>query len=710
VLGSDLRPLSALFSVGTATGITDRELLERYIGDSGAASEAAFAALVARHGPMVMGVCRRALSNAHDVDDAFQATFLVLVRKAGSVHLSDSLGRWLYGVSRKVASRARRAASRRPASLSAIGESWPEPYSPEPGLAEALDEEITRLPRRYQQAVHLCYLEGLALKEAADRIGCPVGTVGSRLSRAREILRARLLKRGVAPGAAAIALWLDAGQARSAVPASLVANVARTAMLQSAGTGSAVAGALTASVLRGITMMKISVAAGMLLAIGVGSVGLAMMISPQVNSKKTAAAPGRDRSGGPVSTRVPTRDDRLQAILDEFRRAQEAQSQALVKAKTQEEQFATFKLAPDTAAFTMRLLTLALEQPADRAGRDSAIWIVRQSMHHNDVGSWGRSVKRAMDLLLDHHPDDPEVGRLCLYINEHVSPNRVPFFEGLLARSKNREVRGLATYGLGAYLGVEAETIESLQASGARMVFQGGGGRLDVDSPESAIITREMGEYFNRLKKKDPAAVRARAAELLSEVIEHYGDIPDTRVSRINAAANDPAKAKPLSAIATAALHDVQDLREGRVAPAIDGTDLHGAPIKLADFRGKVVLLIFWGTWCGNCIAEVPHERELAKKLEGRPFTILGIDAGDDREDALRAVNTHKMSWPQVFDGDIGTGKVVAAYNVKGFPTIYLIDEAGVIRARGDIRGAELLERVETLVKDLESRKAAAKS
>ncbi len=108
MLGLDLRPVNTLFSVGTASGMSDRELLERFVGDSGASSETAFAALVALHGPMVMGVCKRALVDPHDVDDAFQATFLVLVRKAGSIRVSDSLGRWLYGVSRKVATRAGR--------------------------------------------------------------------------------------------------------------------------------------------------------------------------------------------------------------------------------------------------------------------------------------------------------------------------------------------------------------------------------------------------------------------------------------------------------------------------------------------------------------------------------------------------------------------------------------------------------------------------
>ena len=112
----EFRQLEDLFASGTVAGMTDRELLDRFANGSSPASETAFAALISRHGPMVLGVCRRALTDSHEIDDAFQATFLILLRKAPSVRVQDSLGRWLYGVSRKVARRARLNASRRPAS------------------------------------------------------------------------------------------------------------------------------------------------------------------------------------------------------------------------------------------------------------------------------------------------------------------------------------------------------------------------------------------------------------------------------------------------------------------------------------------------------------------------------------------------------------------------------------------------------------------
>ena len=132
-----------------------------------------------------------------------------------------------------------------------------------------------------------------------------------------------------------------------------------------------------------------------------------------------------------------------------------------------------------------------------------------------------------------------------------------------------------------------------------------------------------------------------------------------------------------------------------------------GAPVKLADYRGKVVLVIFWASWCGECIREVPHERELAKKLEGRPFTILGVNIDSTREEALKIINDQKMSWRHAFDGAPGTGKAFELYNVQYVPTIYLLDEAGVIRGRGDLRGQKLDDLAEKLVKALEAKTAS---
>ena len=195
--------LDALFQFGVVGDLSDGQLVHRFMTARDGADQAAFTALVERHGPMVLGICWQVLHDADDAQDAFQATFLVLARKAGSLRKADSVASWLHGVALRIAMRARVEAARRrvherqaaafTASRTAAdpvpSESWP-----------ALHEEIDRLPDRYRDPIVLCYLEGLSIEEAALRIGCPRGTVLSRLSRARDRLRDRLTRRGLAPG------------------------------------------------------------------------------------------------------------------------------------------------------------------------------------------------------------------------------------------------------------------------------------------------------------------------------------------------------------------------------------------------------------------------------------------------------------------------------------------------------------------------------
>ena len=200
--GANVRnPLDTLFRFGVVGDLSDGQLIQRFLTARDGAEQAAFSTLVERHGPMVLRVCRQILGDSHDAQDAFQATFLVLVRKAGSLRDADSLASWLYGVATRVAARAkldatrRRVFERRSATSKAVKrhreggptESWPE-----------LHEEIARLPAHYREPVVLCYLEGLTTVDASMRIGCPQGTVLSRLSRARERLRDRLERRGLA--------------------------------------------------------------------------------------------------------------------------------------------------------------------------------------------------------------------------------------------------------------------------------------------------------------------------------------------------------------------------------------------------------------------------------------------------------------------------------------------------------------------------------
>jgi RNA polymerase sigma factor (sigma-70 family) len=231
--------LHTLLHEGTVGGLTDGELLERFVVADVKTSEHAFAALVARHGPMVQGVCLRILKDPHDAADAFQTTFLVLVRKATTLRVDDSLGRWLHGVSRRVAMQTRKAAARRSARQISAVESLQSPvYDPaQVELMATLDDEIVRLPAKYQTAVVLCDLEGLTHEAAARRLGCPVGTIASRLARGRQRLRIGLSRRGFTSRALLPGLALRGRLASCAVPPTL-ANATVRAAIQATVEGS----------------------------------------------------------------------------------------------------------------------------------------------------------------------------------------------------------------------------------------------------------------------------------------------------------------------------------------------------------------------------------------------------------------------------------------------------------------------------------------
>jgi RNA polymerase sigma factor (sigma-70 family) len=216
--------LNTLFSVGAVGQLTDAQLLERFTSHRDETAELAFRTLVERHGPMVLRVCRTVLRDVHNADDAFQATFLVLVRRAGSLWVRDSLGPWLHRVAYRTASCARSAAARRRQHEERAAERSAEVShdADRDDLGDVIHEELGRLPERYRAAVALCLLEGLTPEQAARHLNCPVGTVHSRLSRGREQLRGRLLRRGLAVPAG---LWA-AGFARSGVSAEVPQGLA----------------------------------------------------------------------------------------------------------------------------------------------------------------------------------------------------------------------------------------------------------------------------------------------------------------------------------------------------------------------------------------------------------------------------------------------------------------------------------------------------
>jgi len=241
--------------------LSDEQLLDRFVNRDDEAAEAAFRTIVARHGPMVLGVCRHILIQHHDAEDAFQATFLVLARKAGSIRDRRVLARWLYEVAYRIAMRAKtngvrqrtheRQGGEMAATVSGDNHGWSE-------LKPVLHDEVNRLPEKYRVPVILCYLEGKTNEEAAELLKWPVGTVKGRLSRARDLLRSRLTRRGLALSAALLVTSLSNGTViAEVVPTRLVDQTVTNAMVISGR--SAARGAITPEVSR---LMDLSGSAG----------------------------------------------------------------------------------------------------------------------------------------------------------------------------------------------------------------------------------------------------------------------------------------------------------------------------------------------------------------------------------------------------------------------------------------------------------------
>ncbi len=290
--------IRTLFEAGTVVGRSDGELLARFLAADGSARELAFAALVERHGPMVWRVCRDVLRESNEADDAFQATFLILARRAGGIRKRSSLGPWLYGVALRVARCARRKAGRRRnrEQVAALPEQE-EVVSDVDRLdaAPILHEEVGRLPEKYRSPLILCYFEGLTHDQAASQLGWPVGTVRSRLAEARDRLRPRLLRRGVAPSVAILAAT-GRVEGSAIVPAALVsATVGMAVGAGAAGTVPAVVAALVGTTLREMTLMKLSmIAIGLVATALVGTAGVGLIAAQPQNGEKAVTSKPSD--------------------------------------------------------------------------------------------------------------------------------------------------------------------------------------------------------------------------------------------------------------------------------------------------------------------------------------------------------------------------------------------------------------------------------
>ena len=298
-----LRALRSRPTGAELAAVSDRELLSRFVDSR---DEVAFEHLVSRHGPTVLDVCRRALHDLHAAEDAFQATFLVLARKAHRIGRGELLANWLYGVAQRTAVRARADAARRKAreSTTPIKPATSDPLDDVSAreLLAILDEEMSRLPAHFRGPLIACHLEGKARAQAAQEFGWSLATLARRLERGRELLRARLTRRGLALAAAMPALLLLRQISPASVPSPLAASTVRAGTLVAEGADaarvvSATAAALSEGVLKAMFRSKLKQSAVATVLVGLLGAGLAVNLPPEPTQAAPAPKEAAARGG-----------------------------------------------------------------------------------------------------------------------------------------------------------------------------------------------------------------------------------------------------------------------------------------------------------------------------------------------------------------------------------------------------------------------------
>ncbi|QJW96595.1 sigma-70 family RNA polymerase sigma factor [Frigoriglobus tundricola] len=677
-------------------GATDADLLDRFVRFR---DESAFELLVWRHRRLILGVCRRALRHEQDAEDAFQATFLVLARKAGTVGRGESLAGWLHTVAARVARAARAAASRRASrerpgvDLSTVPDRGADaPDLVPPGLLTILDNEIAGLPRKHREPLVLCYLEGMTYRQAADRLAVPVGTLSARLAKAKAQLQARLTRRGVGLPAAALALF-PWGSARGA-ESEFVHLTARAAKASaSEGRSSVVASPyacqLAERVIQVMYLTKLKIVAASVLAVFVlvgGAFGLAPgRTGEDGKSPRPAAAPDKGSA--------TLRGTWTQTVIDEV----------TVGGKPQppKERTITFVITDDRIkvlddeGFVEDEMTYKLDPTASPAGID---------LTSQTLGAFPGVYR------LDGE-------RLRIVYNGARGGSRPaevpaegavrPF--GLIERDLKRvsaEPKSVAqrfANAPGCFWMLPPARLTSFSTNGFVLLYE-------KDADGAAILTLAAAaatDPQSRAPEYRPVLFDAKQQRFVPVVVTGGSSsgrrdgatvvlyrwrmdpkvLPADKVARVGV--------EQLTAEAhRAAARDAEERARKRgveVFPypevgkayvfAVKTSD--GKTVASKDLKGKVVVIDWWASWCGPCVRLLPEVKNLYEKRRGEGLEVVGVNLDRDPETATKASRRLGVEWPQVLvpDDEAGRELWLTAVGTESIPLVLVLDRKGVLRA-----------------------------
>jgi len=350
--------------------------------------------------------------------------------------------------------------------------------------------------------------------------------------------------------------------------------------------------------------------------------------------------------------------EECRALVRKWEEAVRAYPKAFQEAKTPEEKKAVRATYPKPA-FQDRFMELARKYPMDPGILDALVWVLNNPWYGPQAE---KNVAEVLETLGRDFILSDRLGEACLAL---AAPfNATKSAGGLddraehllrlaLQKSPHRKVRGQACFSLASYLRVHS-------------------------SNRSAHMEQDRADKMGK-----------EAEHLFEEVIARYADVEAPYRGTIGTLAHER-------------LFKIRNLSDRRIAPEIEGRDVEGRPMKLSDYRGKVILLVFWGSWCGPCMGMVKQERTLVDRMRGKAFVLLGVNSDSTRERAKKVMETEGITWRSWWDGGSADGPIAMQWSVMGWPTLYLIDARGVIRQSGFLRDQVLVDGVAKVMQEME--------
>jgi peroxiredoxin len=365
----------------------------------------------------------------------------------------------------------------------------------------------------------------------------------------------------------------------------------------------------------------------------------------------------------------PTPRSQVDALLKDFAKAQAEYEKRLEGAKDRTAQAKLFREASPYPEFAGRFLELAKKHAKDPVAHDCLAWIVKNA---ECAPRCEAPYAQAVELLAQQHAEHKDSEQLFETMVDSAFLSTAKYLEAVSKKHPSADVRGKAGFQHAIFLKNYCDMLDRLRTM-----------------PDNAASAEPfMGAALvKKLTTTDPVPLRKQAEEALVHVQKNYGLVEFNKSF--------------LGKLAEQELFELRHLTVGKPIPEIAGDDTEGKKLKLSDQRGKVVVLVFWGTWCKHCVALLPQERALVKRYADQPFAMVGVNNDTDRAKLKPFFVKHQITWPSIYDGADNISK---QWNIKGFPAVFIIDAKGIIRYR-HLRGEALDGVVEQLVREAKAAK-----